>query len=82
MEAQEQHKVLARISGAVPAVLTTAGWEANDLVLPVLNIVADIGSFGPGDGDPIRCAADAAAKLLAGKVDFIVELPDDGEVTH
>jgi hypothetical protein len=61
------------------ATLTDAGWECHEA--PVIARLLDLGSplskFGPGDGDPVTCAARSAAQLLDGKVDFIRAIPDD-----
>lgn len=41
----------------------------------LLDSIADPGRYGPADGDPVACAAAAAAELLAGTVAFVRE-PD------
>lgn len=60
-----------------------AGWSfagptdntapAGAATLGLLGRLADPGDYGPADGDPVACAAAAAARLLGGAVTFVRE---------
>lgn len=64
--------------------LTNSGWvfpgdedaqAARAVFERLLNSWGDPDRYGPSDGDPVACAAAAAAELLAGTVVFVRE-PD------
>jgi hypothetical protein len=57
--------------------LTDDGWKLRGADVPemgeILDRAASPADFGPADGDPVACAADAAAQLLGGTVAFVRE---------
>ncbi len=55
-----------------------AGWRLPDASGPapaaferLLDTMADPDRYGPADGDPVACAAAAAAELLGGTVTYV-----------
>lgn len=57
--------------------LADDGWRMRDGDAPALGRILDRNAapslFGPADGDPVACAAEAAAGLLGGRVTFVRE---------
>jgi hypothetical protein len=52
------------------ATLTASGWKCatSSILADLLNSHASLSDFSPSDGDPVTCAAHAAADFIGGTV--------------
>ena len=73
----------ARGDAIVTATLTDSRWECDSApaIGAALDIESPLSAYGPADGDPVLCAAGAAAARLHGRVVFVRFPDEDGPGT-